>query len=202
MNSDEPLDPLAELLRDMELPPIDLSQRNAIFARTRSVLWRRRWGRRGAWGMAFVACYSVGVLTGRAWPVPANDSLSLQGLPPVHVPSPAMPVPALAVPLPTHPTQETIPQTHPVESTEEPQAPIVAVPSLDVKVSSFEKLRQAGDRQLNQLGNLQAAIGCYRRALDCATENELKVVPERDSWLLIPLKEARLEARKHVSKKS
>jgi hypothetical protein len=51
-------------------------------------------------------------------------------------------------------------------------------------------------------GNLHGAIGCYRRALDFASDDELQIVPQRDSWLLIPLKEARLETRKHAHEKS
>jgi hypothetical protein len=83
----------------------------------------------------------------------------------------------------------------------EPARPVVQTePS--VALTTFEKLRRAGDRQLNDRGNLQGAIGCYRRALDSASDDDLQIVPERDSWLLIPLKEARLEIRKHVHKKS
>lgn len=70
------------------------------------------------------------------------------------------------------------------------------------KQSPFERLRLAGDRQLRQFGNLGSAVGCYRLALDFATDEELRVVPDRDSWLLISLKEERAEVRKNVPKKA
>lgn len=203
MNQEGPPDPLELLLRDIEFPPMAQSQRDAIFAQTCGVLWRRRWGRRGTWGLAFVACYMIGVLTGRTWPLAANNQLAVQPVSPVILPAPVTPVPANAVPDPV-PRSDSPPvrQSLPTQSADVPPRSIAAVAPAKDNLSKFEKLRQAGDRQLNQMGNLQAAIGCYRRALDCATEVELKIVPERDSWLLIPLKEARLEARKHVSKKS
>lgn len=203
MHQEGPLDPLERLLRDIEFPPMAQSQRDAIFAQTRGVLWRRRWRRRGTWGLAFVACYVIGVLTGRIWPLAANKQFAAQPVSPVILPVPGTPVPPNAVPDPTsHSAPPPVRQLPPTQSADVPPRAIAVVAPASNNATTFEKLRQAGDRQLNQMGNLQAAIGCYRRALDCATEVELKIVPERDSWLLIPLKEARLEARKHVSKKS
>jgi hypothetical protein len=97
---------------------------------------------------------------------------------------------------PSQPTPE-----EPVRLPAAPQNEIAQVEPA-ASLTTYEKLRRAGDRQLNQRGNLQGAIGCYRRALDFASEDDLQIVPERDSWLLIPLKEARLETRKHVHKES
>ena len=202
MIPDDDLDPMAELLGGVRMPPVDLALRDAIFTQTCGILWQRRWGRRGAWVTAFAACFVCGVMTGRVWTAtPANNQATALPGQNVDASAPDSAVRPEDVPG-TLPSSEALrpAQAQPVRSSDAPQTVVAkTVPST---LTTFEKLRRAGDRQLNERGNLQAAIGCYRRALDCASDNELEIVPERDSWLLIPLKEARLEAGKHVQKKS
>ena len=185
-------DSLAVLFGNVVLPPVDDLRREAIFVQTRGVLWRRRLLRRSAWVVALATCYVVGALSVLAWQsaVP-RDSLAGQPEAPAEIKSPHSP----EQPQPS-PTRE-----EPTRLPDEPQQAIAQVEPAET-LTTFEKLRRAGDRQLNQRGNLQGAIGCYRRALDFASDVDLQIVPERDSWLLIPLKEARLETRKHAHKKS
>ena len=202
MTPHDELDPLADLLSNVSLPPPDPVLREAIFAQTRGVLRRRRWVRRGTWAAAFAACYAIGVLSGLAWqPARANNQLAVEPREEVETDRPASAeksglAPDSSPALPEPPRQE------PTYSQDVPQNNIAQSEPSDPSLTTFEKLRRAGDRQLNGRGNLQGAIGCYRRALDCASDDELQIVPERDSWLLIPLKEARLETRKHDHKKS
>jgi hypothetical protein len=202
MTPDDELDPLADLFGDIVPPSTNAALREAIFQQTRSVLRRRRWLRYGTRVGTFVACYAVGLLSGLAWQPPrANNPFAVSPIAEVEVKPSAStdksePAPDV-IPLP--PEQ---PRVEPTQSHDEPPKTFAQVEPSDASLTTFEKMRRAGDRQLNERGNLQAAIGCYRRALDYAKDDELQIVPERDSWLLIPLKEARLEARKHVHKKS
>jgi hypothetical protein len=182
-------DPLAELLSGVAIPPGDPVRREAIFAQTRGVLWRRRMVRRGTWVATLTACYVVGALSVLAWQS-ARPQDRLAGQPSdVQREAPEAP-PENVQPPAEEPTPDKL------------QPALAQAPVPEDSLTTFEKLRRAGDRQLNERGNLQGAIGCYRRALDFASDDDLQIVPERDSWLLIPLKEARLETRKHVHKKS
>jgi hypothetical protein len=183
-------DPLNDLFSGVVLPPHDPARREAIFAQTRPVLRRRRIVRRCAWGAALAACYAVGALSVLAWQSdrprdqlagPPDGKIEIQNARPTDEP--------------------TLPRPEPGPSSDE-GGNMIARSEPAASLSTFEKLRRAGDRQLNERGNLQGAIGCYRRALDFASDDELQIVPQRDSWLLIPLKEARLETRKHAHEKS
>ena len=197
MTPHDELDPLADLLSNVSLPPTDPVLREAIFAQTRGVLRRRRWMRRGTWAAAFTACYAIGVISGLAWqPARANNQLAVQPRGEVETDRP----PSAEKPELAPDSSPALPE--PPHSQDGTQNTIARVEPSDPSLTTFEKLRRAGDRQLNGRGNLQGAIGCYRRALDYASDDELQIVPERDSWLLIPLKEARLETRKNDHKKS
>jgi len=62
------------------------------------------------------------------------------------------------------------------------------------KASSEERLsllREAGDRYLEEYGDLRRATQCYRRLLDLMPFEELKIVEHQDTWLLASLKLAR-----------
>jgi hypothetical protein len=183
-------DSLAELLGSVALPPVDDLLREAIFQQTRGVLWRRRFVRRSAWVVALAACYVVGALSVLAWQSAQRSPFDMPQAGTNEKKTPDLPVPEKQTPTP-----------EPTPLPDEPEkavAPVEPTPAL----TTFEKLRRAGDRQLNVRGNLQGAIGCYRRALDYASDADLQIASDRDSWLLISLKQARLETRKHVHKKS
>lgn len=191
MSDQDQQDALANLLSGLVLPPTDHSQREAVFAQTQGVLRRRRVTRRVLQVTSLAACYFVGVLSVLGWQsIQLRNGLAHQQNAAVDGPS----VVAVQEPDPApKPDQTAAPVT--TEVADHLQQPIETL-------TKFERLRRAGDRQLIENGNLQGAIGCYRRALDFASDDELKIVPERDSWLLIPLKEVRLEARKHAQKKT
>ena len=54
-------------------------------------------------------------------------------------------------------------------------------------------LKQAGDRYLKELGDIETALNCYRRLLDSLPASERGRVGRNDSWLLVALKESRRE---------
>lgn len=188
--SSQEKDPLADLLHGVTLAPADNTRREEIFARTRGVLQRRRVMRRAARVAALATCYMIGALSVLGWQAIRHQSQPTER----QTVADAGPrgTTEKASETPSAPSQ-----TPPTEEMAKTVTPSIPAESL----TTFEKLRRAGDRQLNEKGNLQGAIGCYRRALDFASDDELRIVPERDSWLLIPLKEVRLETRKHAQKK-
>jgi hypothetical protein len=193
MHPENEHDPLSELLSGVELPSVNSMHREAVFLQTCGVLRRRRLLRQCSWIAALASCWAVGVFSTLAW----------QSVwPPGHVAAQPgdgaienrAPTPTKQPALPTEPSD-------PGRLTEEAPT-VIARSEIADSLTTFEKMRRAGDRQLNERGNMQGAIGCYRRALDYASDDDLQIVPQRDSWLLISLKEARLENRKHVHKKS
>jgi hypothetical protein len=183
-NEHEELDPLTALLSSVALPLPDDRRREAIFQQTRGVLWRRRLARRSAWVAALAACYIVGGLSVLAWQSAQRNTLDAPQAGTNETKLPDLPAEEKRPPMPEPAPAEPMETVDPIEPG-------------SLALTTFEKLRRAGDRQLNERGNLQGAIGCYRRALDFASDNDLQIASDRDSWLLISLKQARLETRKH-----
>jgi hypothetical protein len=64
--------------------------------------------------------------------------------------------------------------------------------------ASFGFFRSAGDYQLLQRGNLQAAVRLYSQALELASPADLAISAGSDSWLLMSLKQSRLQDAPHV----
>jgi len=56
--------------------------------------------------------------------------------------------------------------------------------------------RRAGDLYYERFGDHASAIRCYRRALDGGTAADLVVQADKDNWLLMSLKVARLKERR------
>jgi hypothetical protein len=71
--------------------------------------------------------------------------------------------------------------------------------ALDSPARRYALYCRAGDRYLFNDADPESALRCYRNALDAATDDELAVHAE-DSWLLITLKDARLQEKAHVAK--
>lgn len=155
--------------------------RSEILQRTQSVLRRRRMLRRAGYALALAGCYVAGILT-----------MSL-----------ATPAPAVVQrdrPAPSH-TEPVVPAPAPekvARASERPaganKRPAVAT----VRQTRFEKLRKAADRALLEQGDMMAAVKLYKKALDVAKPEELAISAERDNWLLISLKEARLQERQNA----
>jgi hypothetical protein len=56
------------------------------------------------------------------------------------------------------------------------------------KMSRYEWMRREGDRLLRVSGDIAQAVRRYNRALTLATDQELAIAPDEDSWLLMALK--------------
>lgn len=230
-NESPDCDPFDDLLKELnELPKTRPELADVIFARTRGVLASRRWMRRGRLLMAFVACYACGIGSGWLLKTREKPQLAAAGAAPVSNVQPVSNTEAVtaAVPGPPVADRDSLPRTVapavPPIAEAPSQRPPTAVAVEDAAASAlaarqppmivqsdgagqrkgpsqFENFRRAGDRQLFERGNVRNAMDCYRRALSHANDQELRIQIDRDSWLLMSLKQSRMEERKHVRPK-
>lgn len=164
---------------DLSPPPhrANHALRQALLEQTTRVVRRRYWLRRGAYAAALAACYVAGLLTTRPDPrptvpdPPAEGEVSRDPVPPRHAAGPRADLPGEA----------------PANVLEQ-WGPLV---SADRRASLY---RRAGDRYLAESNDMQAALRCYRNALDAAPED--LDVDATDTWLLMSLKEARSKERR------
>jgi hypothetical protein len=77
-----------------------------------------------------------------------------------------------------------------------PAPPVVA------KVDRVEALRRNADRQLLQFGDVELALRDYKRVLDLTPADQRAISPERDSWLMMALKDARSKEKRYVRSKN
>ena len=179
-------DAVERLLGTCQTPTVDAGKRQAILRQTIVILRRRRRLRRLGFVTALAACYVAGLGTMRlGLPAPGNSP------PPLIVENhtvdsqtASLPVPA---PVSSAPTLEN-----------DPDAPAlvierIAAASEDQKARLY---RAAGDRYLENEGDMQAAVRCYSQALVAAKGVEL-FINEDDNWLLMALKKAHFEEKNH-----
>lgn len=96
------------------------------------------------------------------------------------------------------PRPAAIPKTVPA-STQLPRDP-VALAERIAEAPKEERAKlfvQAGDRYLNETGDIKVATQCYRRALKLMDTAERTGITSRDTWLLASLKQASLEQTAH-----
>lgn len=145
--------------------------REAVLAQTTRVIRRRRWVRRGAIGTALVLCYVAGLGTMRAWMnvSPATEPILIAAAPE----EPDENAPKVVA-------ESTNVQTENKHVASEPERP---------RRSRFDIICEMSDRYLYRDADTDAAIRGYRRALRIATPEELEIRPQKDSWLLMALKQ-------------
>ena len=158
--------------------------RAALLERTTGIIRRRRRVRRFAVAAALLACYLAGAATAETW-WPWRPG-----------------APATA-------SHETVPGGGPATVADRPDSdgppPVPQTPAPDgvgqavatAKISRFEAYRQAGDRFLKEPAQLSLAVRSYSNALSVASAEERAISPERDSWLLMALKDSRIKERSH-----
>jgi hypothetical protein len=176
MTSEFDDDTLNRLLPSTDAP--DSGLREAILHRTRGVVRRRLYVRRVGYALALAGCYLAGILT-MSLATPQAPAVVQQ----------VQPAPADNHAPPPAPHPQKIAVEKPVEN----KRPTIA----RVRPTRFEKLRQAADRALVEQ-DMIAAVKLYKKALDVAKPEELAISVERDNWLLISLKEARLQEKQNA----
>lgn len=157
--------------------------RQAIQRKTLAVLRRRRWVRHSIWAAGLTGCYAAGILTMAFLRSPAS--------PPIIATAPETEVPAKA-----SANQGTSEMGKP-----EPVQPPDSALALEWQALDSEQKRPdlfllAGDKYL-QGNDLRSAMRCYRGALEGAREHDL-LITANDTWLLMSLKEAKLEENRYA----
>jgi hypothetical protein len=175
-------DPLKDLLDPAAVPHASDNERpvvrESVLTQTTSVIrFRRRMRRVGAIA-ALAGCYLAGVLTMSVWRS-ANQH-------------PAAPGSAGGFATRIEPKAES------GDGQWAPARPLIR-PEDDgvipgprqaqvVKFSPYDRLRRAGDRQLEDENDIAAAARTYRRALTVASPAEMNIFPDQDTWLLMAMK--------------
>ena len=158
----------------------------------REAVWRytarsiRRRGRMRRFTMASVAlaaAYAMGVATMFVWssqvPRAAETAIAIHQDAPQE---PDRPAPAMAEREPG----ELVPRT--LLSDREALARRLGEATTDERV---RLLKRAGDRYLNEWGDVALASKCYRSLLDSTPLDKRTIVEPKDNWLLISLKRDR-----------
>ena len=175
----------------------DETLRNTLLQRSTRVLHRRRRARQITLVVALVACYAAGLgsaqlaNSGGNTPILAkqHQGQDTQGT------SEVSPGANDVVGATGSASADTVGTSEPANYVRviEQKEPTVQQPEPARKPPSrFEQLRRISDRYLYERSDVTAAIRGYRQALAVATEEELAIATDKDSWLLIALKQERM----------
>jgi len=169
-------DPLAAALDASDQQhAADDQLRAAVFARTVGVLRGRRRLKRCALVAGLLGCYLAGITT-------TGILRGGQGQEP-----PAAPGPTMAAepqrPAPRSRRASANPEEHQVAAK---------------KPSGFESWRRIGDHYLRESGDISLAVAGYSEAINLASDQERRISPGQDNWLMMALKDARSKEKRHV----
>lgn len=149
--------------------------REKVLTRTTGVIRTRRRMKRAGPIAALAGCYLAGILT-----------MSF-----LHVSSPTAPGSAggLTAQNTVHSDSNTAPPaTRPLVRPEDDGVFPDSRPTTVAKFSPYDRLRRTGDRQLEDESDIAAAARTYRRALQFASPSERNIVPDKDTWLMMAMK--------------
>jgi hypothetical protein len=173
------MDDLDELLSGQQPPPERPELRAVIVREAGRVQRRRRWVIRGRRVIVLAACYAAGLASMRFWSPPPQPSppAIVERPPDAEPPSP----PAVADPYRYDPPER-----------------IEKWAFLQTGEKRVELYRRAGDGYLVR-DDVQAALRCYRRALDGASAADLAIRADTDTWLLMSLKMDRNKEKRNAN---
>jgi hypothetical protein len=179
-------DAVEQFLETRFSPADDPRARQGILLQTTRVLRRRRRMKQLSFLAALAACYAAGLGTMRLWmTAPAS-------------PTPATVVERTAEQTPEAPVPAPRPGALPLEK--DPDVPAVVIERVAF-ASDEQRARllflRAGNRYLENDGDMEAALRCYTQALASAKDEDLTISAE-DNWFLMALKKARLEEKNHA----
>jgi hypothetical protein len=181
-------DPIEHFLeRSSGLPPSQA--RETLLFQTRRLVRGRRRRKQLVLALALIGCYLAGAVTMQAWVrgiTPPPETTNLQRI--------AKPPGEIALQTPTAPSHSAVP----VPLDRDPDVPAALVELIAARSPGHQALlyRNAGDRYLRDLGDLESALRCYRLAL-ASPESDLSLDPE-DNWILMALKQARQKEKSNA----
>jgi len=176
-------DPLHDLLWPESSVPAPIWKDTLRERTTRNLRWRRR-GRHVAIIAVLAACFLAGVLTTWLFSSPQI----------VHE------IEYVSVPAESTPDAPAPPSEKPTKA-EKLTALALEWQAAESPDRSAELNRLAGDRYVEEENDLESALRCYKRFLAECTREELEITP-KDNWLLVTLKNARLEEKRYARSNS
>lgn len=163
-------------------PPEGL--RDRVLAQTGAVVRRRRRARRGLLIAVLAAAYAGGAGTA-LWLAP--EAAAPAASPVLTAAAPAPPaVPAAETPVPALPDEI-------LRDSER----FTLLLNRVTPERRLELLQEAGNRWLDDYGDVERAVTCYRQFLDQAPPGRLAEFHPNENWLLRSLRLARLEEKSH-----
>ncbi|HEY7158706.1 MAG TPA: hypothetical protein VH575_32480 [Gemmataceae bacterium] len=167
-------DPLEGMLRPRSVPPQSEALRQAVYARTRGVLRRRRLVRQLAYVAALLVSFGAGLLVMRVTIPRADGERGRVSAPSAQTPN----------------TQTS--STQALGALTRPRSPALVKEwnAFDSDGRRNELYRQAGDSYMEEEHDPQSALRCYTNALDHGTKQDLTISAD-DNWLLMAIKGAR-----------
>jgi hypothetical protein len=172
------MDDVDELLTAKPLPPEPPAVRELVVRDASAVQRRRRWLVRGRRVTVLAACYTAGLASMWYW------SRGREIPPAAVVEHEAPPEPS---PAPVH-----SPALDPYRN--DPPERLEKWAFTQTGEKRVELYRRAGDGYLRG-DDVQAALRCYRKALDSGSAGDLAIRADKDTWLLMSLKMARQKER-------
>jgi hypothetical protein len=175
MTPDDFSDEILESTSSDGLTPASQRLRDVVLDRTTRTIRNRQRLRRGTQAITLVACYLGGIATVALWPAartvdrfePGSAVASVQNREPVAG---------------TGARRAIRP--------EDDQIAVGSVPLTAARLTPYDRLRRAGDQQLEKHDDIPAAIRNYKRALQLASSDQLRIAPDHDTWLLMALKQS------------
>ena len=178
-------DPLDALLQHRPPSAPATAWKESILRQTsRTLRWRRRI-RRTAFAGALIACYAAGMLSMRL----------LQAPPAVEIHHEIVYVPVEPKSVPPANVAEESPAERPLT------ALALEWQAVENPERRVELYRRAGDRYFDEESDLESAVRCYKRFLTACSDKDLEISPQ-DNWLLVTLKNARAEEKRHAKHSS
>jgi hypothetical protein len=168
------MDDLDDLLMAKQLPAEPTGLREAVASDAARVQRRRRWVVRGRRVAILAACYAAGLASMWYW---SRERES------VHLVVESGPQPEPSAPAPAESPGLDPYRNDPPERLEK----WAFVQSGEKRVELY---RRAGDGYLRR-DDVDAALRCYRKALDLGSAADLAIRADTDTWLLMSLKVSR-----------
>jgi hypothetical protein len=186
-----------DLLRSGCAARRDDLRREALLAQTLAIIRRRRRLKHLGLAIALAICYLAGIATPISWFLNrsdrSNEQLALNQNPD---PAASSSWNWAEKPAEYGQSSQATPKSGEYVFIPSPSAGDSAKSS-GVKMSQYERMRREGDRLLQESGDIAQAVRRYKRALTLATDAELAIAPNDDSWLLMALKNERTKENAH-----
>ena len=151
--------------------PASVELRDSLLNNTSRTIRVRRRMRRAGIAAALAGCYLAGIATMSLRPSAEESGHLVADAPPAQSENGAAAAPRKLV----RPEDDQV-----VSDGRQPA----------VRLTQYDRLRRAGDQQLEEFGDIPRATGSYQKALQMASAEQRRIAPDRDTWLLMALKQS------------